>query len=197
MSCLKIIQYSNFFAYPILAILMFLEGGDATLLASGFLIRFARLNFFLVFPITILSIFARDIILYKIGEKYGDKLILRFGKFIFINQEKFDKIKKRLARHRKKTIFLSKFLYGLNHATIIAVGTTKTNFKEFLQINFFTILFWEAIMLGLGFSLAHSFTFIKSYVKDISIFLTIAIFFFILIEFLLQKIVKLNNNGNS
>jgi len=196
MFCFKIIQYSGFFTYPILALLMFIEGGDATLLASGFLIRFSRLNFFLVFPITILAIFTRDIVLYKIGKKYGDKFIGRFGKFIFINQGKFNRIKNRLARHQKKTIFLSKFLYGLNHITIIAVGSAGIKFKDFLKINIITIVFWELIMLSLGFFLAHSFTLIRHYVRDFSIFLAFVVLFFIALEFLLRKLIHLNNGNN-
>ena len=53
---------------------MFIEGGDATLLASGFLIRLGFFDLAPVFLLASAGIFIRDIILYKLGEKYGEQI---------------------------------------------------------------------------------------------------------------------------
>src|SRR4030042_5687474 len=158
MNSLQILQHYSSFIYPFLAILMFVEGGDGTLLASGFLIRLGYLNFWIVLPLTIASIFLRDVILYEIGKQYGEKFIEKFGKFFCITPQRFRAIKNRLKNSKGKTIFASKFVYGLNHITILAVGASGIGFKKFLRLCFITIIIWEITMIGLGFFLGHSFT---------------------------------------
>lgn len=174
---------------------MFIEGGDATLLASGFLIRLNYLDFWLVAPISIAGIFIRDIILYKIGEKYIEKIINKYGRFLFLTPKRFSAISQKLKNSRGKTIFASKFLYGLNHITILAVGASKIEFKRFLKLDILTIIFWEMIMLGLGFFLGHSFSLLRRYVKDVSIFLAIVVVVFIITELLIKKLIKFNGHS--
>lgn len=195
MNSLLILSEYNNLAYFVLFLLMFIEGGDATLLASGFLIRLGYLDFWLVFPISIAGIFIRDIILYKIGRKYVEGIIEQCGRFLFITPKRFSAISQRLKNSRGKTIFISKFLYGLNHITILAVGAAKIDFKRFLKLDIITIIFWEIIMLGLGFFLGHSFSLVRHYVKDISIFLAITLVSFILIELFIKKLIKFNGNS--
>ncbi len=190
MNSLHILSAYSGYAYPILFILMFIEGGDGTLLASGFLIRLDFLNFYFVFPLALIGAFLRDIFLYKIGSRYGEKFIERFGKFFFITPERFLKIEEHIRKRRHRTIFASKFLYGLNYITILAVGAIKVNFKRFIKIDALTIFVWALIMISLGFTLGHSFTLLKHYIKDISIFLIIVVLLFILLELFIRKMVK-------
>jgi membrane protein DedA with SNARE-associated domain len=185
----------GFFVYFLIFILMFVEGGDATLLTTGFLIKLGYLNPFLTIPVVLCGAILRDIILYKIGEKYGEKFILKYGKFLLINQETFRKIEKRLKKTRGKTIFFSKFIYGLNHIAIFAVGAIKIDFRRFLKIDILTILIWEAILLGLGYFLGHSFHVIRHYIKDVGIFLVIILIVFFLSEALIRQSIKLNGNN--
>ncbi|PIS17011.1 MAG: hypothetical protein CO002_02480 [Candidatus Portnoybacteria bacterium CG_4_8_14_3_um_filter_44_10] len=184
MTMLKIIFDHISFAYPIIFSLMFIEGGDGTLLASGFLVRLGFLNFFIVYPLALLTALLRDIILYKLGARYGENLVAKFGRFLFITPAQLAKLEARLKNGGRKTIFFAKFLYGLNHITIMAVGATKFNFWKFLKIESVTIFLWGTLMLLLGFFLGHGFTLLRHYVKDIALLLT-AVFalFIVLAEF--------------
>jgi len=195
MNNLQLLGSFGVFAYPLIFFLMFVEGGDATLLASGFLIRLGFFDFIPVFLLTSAGIFIRDIILYKLGKKYGEQIAVKYGKFFCITPQRFASIIKRLKKSRGKTIFFSKFLYGLNHITILAVGASKIDFKRFVKLSAITILFWELVMLGLGYFLGHSFTLLKHYVKDISIFLAASVIIFILLELIIKKFIKFNGNS--
>lgn len=195
MNSLQLLGSFGIFAYPLLFFLMFIEGGDATLLASGFLIRLGFFDFIPVFVLTASGIFIRDIILYKLGKKYGEQIAVKYGKFLFVTPRRFASITRRLKKSRGKTIFFSKFLYGLNHITILAVGASKIDFKRFIKLSAATIIFWEFVMLGLGYFVGHSFTLLKHYVKDISIFLAASVIIFIILELLIKKIVKFNGNS--
>lgn len=195
MNNLQLLGSFGVLAYPLLFFLMFIEGGDATLLASGFLIRLGFFDFLPVFILTTSGIFIRDIILYKLGEKYGKQITVKYGKFLCITPQRFASITKKLKKSRGKTIFFSKFLYGLNHITILAVGASKIDFKRFIKLSAVTIVFWEFVMLGLGYFVGHSFTLLKHYVKDISIFLAASVIAFIVLELIIKKLVKFNGNS--
>jgi membrane protein DedA with SNARE-associated domain len=195
MNNLQLLGSFGILAYPLIFFLMFIEGGDATLLASGFLIRLGFFDLVPVFLLASAGIFIRDIILYKLGEKYGEQIAVKYGKFFCITPQRFSAITKRLQKSRGKTIFFSKFLYGLNHITILAVGASKINFKRFLKLSVVTIIFWEAVMLSFGYFLGHSFTLLKHYAKDISIFLAAIVIIFILLELAIKKFVKFNGNS--
>jgi membrane protein DedA with SNARE-associated domain/peroxiredoxin len=190
MNSLHILSAYSGYAYPILFILMLIEGGDGTLLASGFLIRLDFLNFYYVLPLALVGAFMRDVFLYKIGSRYGEKFIERFGRFFSITPERFIKIEEHLKKRRGRTIFISKFMYGLNYITILAVGAIKVNFKRFIKIDALTIFVWALIMIALGFTLGHSFTLLRHYIKDISIFLIIVALLFILLELFIRKMAK-------
>jgi len=185
----------GFFIYSLIFLLMFIEGGDATLLTTGFLIKLRYLNPFYAIPTLLSGAILRDIILYKIGKKYGEKFILKCGKFLLIGPGTMQKIETRLKNNPRKTIFFSKFIYGLNHIAIIAVGTSKMDFRRFLKINILTIFIWAAILLGLGYFLGHSFRVVRHYIKDIGIFFIIILIIFFLSEALIRKSIKLNGNG--
>jgi membrane protein DedA with SNARE-associated domain len=174
---------------------MFIEGGDATLLVTGFLIRLGFIDYYIAIPMVIIAAITRDIILYKIGKKYGKKFIDRFGKYLLVTPETFAKIENRLRKTKGKTVFFSKFIYGLNHVSIIAVGTIKMNFTRFLKINILTILIWQLIMLGLGFFLADNFYLVRRYVKDFSVFLALSLVAFYLIESIVRKFIKFNGKN--
>ena len=188
-------QYENFI-YPLAFLLMFLEGGDGTLFASGFLIRLGYLKFWIIFPVTICGIFIRDLILYNVGQQYGEKFIEKYGKIFCITPQRFQAIKKRLKNSKGKTIFASKFIYGLNHITILAVGAAKIDFKKFFKLGLIAIVIWELIMIGLGFFLGHSFALLKKYIKDIGIFLLAIYIIFIAFEFLIRQKIKINGQEN-
>ena len=194
MNNLQLLGSFGIFAYPLIFFLMFIEGGDATLLASGFLIRLGFFDFVPVFLLASTGIFLRDIILYKLGKKYGEQIIIKYGRFFYITPQRFSSITKRLKKSKGKTIFFSKFLYGLNHITILAVGASKIDFKRFIKLSIVTIIFWESVLLSLGYFLGHSFTLLKHYVKDISIFLAASVIIFIFLELIIKKIVKFNGN---
>lgn len=142
------------------------------MLASGFLIRLGFLNFFIVYPMVLFAVFLRDVILYWLGERYGERLVIRFGRFFFITPARLARLEASLKNGGGKTIFFSKFLYGLNHITIMAVGATKFNFRRFLKIESIAIFLWGTLMLMLGFFLGHSFTLLRHYVKNVAFSLT-------------------------
>lgn len=195
MSSLEILESFRSYAYPILFLGMILEGGDSFLLASGFLIRLGYLDFYLVFSLTTITVFFRDIFWYEIGRNFGERFIDRFGKFFLITPERFKKIENRLSNHQGKTIFFSKFLYGLNYITIMAVGAIKIDFRKFIKLNSLAIIFWDLVMIGLGFFLGHSFTLLKEYVKDITLSLALVVVIFILFEILIRKKIKINDQN--
>ncbi|MBI4836993.1 MAG: hypothetical protein HY813_01135 [Candidatus Portnoybacteria bacterium] len=198
MGALQIIFEHIYFAYPIIFILMFVEGGDGTLLASGFLIRLGFLNFFIVYPMALIAVFLRDIILYRLGERYGEELVTKFGRFFFVTPARLAKLEARLKNSGGKTIFFSKFFYGLNHITIMAVGAIKFDFRRFLKIESVTIFLWGTLMLTLGFFLGHSFTLFGHYAKDIALLLTAVLVPIILLaEFSITSKVLLFCRGNN
>ena len=172
-------------AYLILFLAMIIEG-DVFLFTAAFFTQQGVLNPIFVF----LSVFA--------GISFGDFLWYRAG--VWINHSSsfvmrcVEKISgpfdKHLLQRPQRTIFISKFLYGIHHALMLRAGTLKLEQKKFLKDDFVANIFWIIIVGGLGYISGASYSAIKHYLKFAEGTLLAGIIIFLLIEIIITHISK-------
>ncbi|OGI70950.1 hypothetical protein A3B84_02315 [Candidatus Nomurabacteria bacterium RIFCSPHIGHO2_02_FULL_35_13] len=135
-----------------------------------------------------------------------------FGEYIYekYNQHSFLKyFEKRvlyfLPRFKQKpfwSIFISKFIIGVNFWVIVFSGYNKINFKTFLKAETISTVIWAPLLLSLGFFFSQT---ALSFSKEINKF-SLAIFALLVIFLLFDKLVASfyrvfeylkNSNGNN
>lgn len=134
--------------YVFLFFTMIFEG-ELILIIAGILSQMKAFNLFEAFFVAFLGVLAGDIFWYWVGhflkKRYpNNKLILEIEKRV-------TKVLPGIVRNPFHVVFISKFIYGFNHSSIMILGFLKSEFWHFFRIQFFTSFLWCAIFITLGY----------------------------------------------
>lgn len=176
--------------------------GEEILLVVGALARLGIIDFWDTFFMALLGTIAGDIFWYKIGAKYGEDFVKRYGRWFFMTEKRFNKLKEIITRSGGIFIFVSKFMYSMNHISEVAAGAVKFNFKKYIKCQIFVSAGWTLAFVSLGYFFAHNLAGLKHDVKLFTLTLSAVFFGLILLDKLIEKVfekkvIKLGNgNGN-
>jgi membrane protein DedA with SNARE-associated domain len=174
----ELVNTLSFWGYPVMLLLMILEGPIVTII-SAFLSSLGYFNIFIVLGLSITGDVIGDIILYNIGYFGGQKIIPKVERFLKISQSTVEKLKRKFNENSGKIIFYVKSTTGLSYITFITAGTLKMKFSEFV---FFSILggfVWSLFLVISGYFFGYAAAQISQYIKyaGILIFFGAIIFF--------------------
>lgn len=181
--------FPYFIFYPLVFLSMIFFGEEA-LLIIGALSRFGFLDFWTAFFIAFSGVFVGDFFWFRVGQRYGEKFILRHGRWFFITPERFKKIEEAIKKRGGFFLFFSKFMYNLNHISLVAAGAVKFDFRKFIRFQVLVSLIWTISFLALGYFFAHNLAMIKHDVKLLAIGLITVFAVFLLVDKIIEKIIE-------
>ncbi len=169
------------YKYIILFPLAVLEGPLIAVFA-GFLIKFNQLALIPTYIILVLGNVLPDLFFYwlgRFGQKniYVQKIIQRFS---FIKNN-FKLIEKLWNEHFRKTIFLSKFAYGLSSPFLISAGLVKVPFLKFISHTVAIDLFDITLFIFLGIAFGKTYGLVSNYIDYLAILVALLFTLFIII----------------
>jgi len=168
--------------YVLIFIGMFVEG-DAILFSAFYLASLGHLNVWALIAVAVIGVVLGDVIWYKLGVTLEKRSIF----FRKIAAKITGPLDRRLAQKPISTLCITKFTYGIHHATLLRAGATKLSFKKY----FFTMLgagiFWTGVIGGLAYFSFISFDLLKKYIKYGEIGLLFGIIVFALISHFLSR----------
>lgn len=178
------------FGYGIAFAGMIVEG-ELLLLVFGFLTSQGYFNFFYMFAAVLLGAMSGDVLWYWLGVRLFRNSKINFPKWIHRLSHPLDR---HLRDRPGKTIFVSKFVYGTNHATLVRAGALDVDIRKFLKSNVYANLVWIVFVGGLGYLFGASFPLIRKYIRAAEIvFLLIAVLFLFASHFLALRYEKEKN----
>jgi len=155
---ISIVEAHRHWGYWLLCAAMVFEG-ELFLTAAGMLARLHAFDFFDSFIFALSGVLLGDMLWYFTGRELESRYPHhRISLFVI------RRVKKYLPDIEKNpfhVIFLSKFIYGLNHSTLVVLGFLKVPFGHFMRIQFATSFIWSLIFLTIGYvfgSVAMTFT---------------------------------------
>lgn len=189
-------MFNNFeffsFVHPILVYLVVFFGlaveGEIVLFSAGLLVYFGLLNYFLVLVAAFFGAWAGDMLWFLAGRSWGPQYFKKHRYWLFLSRKHFERLTEYFQTgHGERTVFFSKFSYGLNHAVIVAAGASQMNFKKFIRLDGWTSGAWVLIVLSLVQVLGHSFEHIRRLTKDIGLAVAVMVVIAVVIEGVLTK----------
>jgi membrane protein DedA with SNARE-associated domain len=179
---IQFVQEHRYWGYGFLYVGMFFEG-ELFLTAAGMLARLRAFDFFDAFLFAFFGALTGDVLWYSAGKylhvHHSHNKYLTF----IINRVK--RLLPGIEKNPFHVIFLSKFIYGLNHSTILVLGYLEIEFKQFIKIQFFTTLLWAIIFLVVGYVFGEA---ALAFTHRLDKFFIIAIIFLVCIV-IVEKIV--------
>lgn len=185
------VKIINSAGYPGLAMLMALESmiapvpSEAVMPFAGFLIFQGKMSWGLAIAASTVGSFVGSIIFYYIGARFGREFIIRYGRYLLLNEHHLDLTEKFFQKYGQKTIFFSRFIPVIRHFISLPAGASEMNIWTFSVYTILGAGLWNTFLTYLGFRLGSKWTVIRNYSEKLD--LVIVVIIIVGIIYLLQK----------
>lgn len=136
---------------------------------AGFLIATGEMNWWLVILFSSLGSVCGSLLSYYLGRAGGNRLVLRFGRYLFLDEEDLLKTEQWFARKGEITIFIGRLIPAVRHVISIPAGIGKMKIGKFIVYTLLGATVWNAFLAYMGFLLGQNWTMVKQYANGISI----------------------------
>jgi membrane protein DedA with SNARE-associated domain len=143
--------------YAAVAFLLFVEDfgvpapGETVLIAASVYAGAGRLNIFAVATVAFAAAIVGDNTGYAIGRFGGRALVLRYGRYVLLTEERLEKAESFFNRHGGKIVTVARFIEGLRQANGIIAGITGMHWLKFLLFNALGAALWVATWTSVGY----------------------------------------------
>jgi membrane protein DedA with SNARE-associated domain len=149
--------------------------GETILIAGAVYAGAGRLNVVLVGAVAFIAAIIGDNIGFAIGHFGGRALALRWGKYVFLTEERLDKAEAFFNRRGAIVITFARFVEGLRQANGIIAGITGMHWLRFLIFNAIGAALWVGTWVSLGYLAGSHITTIYHYITLYSYYVLIAL----------------------
>lgn len=125
--------------------------GETVLIAGAVYAGAGRLNVVAVGLVGFFAAVLGDNVGYLIGHLGGRPLALRFGRYVFLTEERLDRAESFFHRHGGKVVVIARFVEGLRQANGIIAGITRMAWPRFLLFNAIGAALWVGLWTCVGF----------------------------------------------
>jgi membrane protein DedA with SNARE-associated domain len=145
------------YGYVAVLVLVGVEGfgipfpGQTILIAAGIYAATGQLNLVAVLALGLLAAVVGDNIGYAIGRCGGRRLVVRFGRFVLLTEERVAAAERFFARRGNVVVPLARFVDGLRQATGIVAGLAQMSWLRFLTYNGAGGIVWVGVWVFAGY----------------------------------------------
>ncbi len=143
--------------YLAVAFLLFVEDfgvpapGETVLIAAAVYAGAGRLNVVVLGVIAFAAAVLGDNTGYAIGHFGGRALVLRYGRYVRLTEERLAKAESFFTRRGGAIVTVARFIEGLRQANGIVAGTTGMPWREFLFYNALGAALWVGTWTSVGY----------------------------------------------
>lgn len=171
----------NHFGYWAVLVLVMIEDfgipvpGETALIAASVYAGAGRLNVVAVGVIGFAAAVFGDNIGFAIGHFGGRALVLRWGRYVRLTEERLDRAEAFFNRHGAWIITVARFIEVLRQANGIVAGITGMRWPRFLAFNALGAALWVGTWVSLGYLAGSHIGAIYHYITDYSYYVLIAL----------------------
>src|SRR3989338_11651740 len=170
-----IISGISLFGYFGIFILMALESmispvpSEVVMPFAGYLFLQERFNFWLVLLASSLGSIFGSFLSYYIGFYGGRPLVLKFGKYLLLEEEHLEWTERWFKKQGQKTILISRFVPVVRHLISMPAGIARMPMKKFLLYTLIGATIWNLILLYAGLKLGSHWDKIHQFSRELDI----------------------------
>ncbi len=171
----------NHFGYWAVLLFVILEDfgipvpGETVLIAASVYAGAGRLNVVAVGLVGFIAAVMGDNIGFAIGRFGGRALVLRWGRYVRLTEERLDKAEAFFNRHGAWIITVARFIEVLRQANGIIAGITGMRWLRFLAFNALGAALWVGTWVSLGYLAGSHIGTIYHYITQYSAYVVIAL----------------------
>ena len=149
---------------------------EVTVIPAGYLVSEGEMSFIITYFTTILGTVAGSLFNYWIARKFGRSLLIKYGKYFFINDEKLKDIEFFFKRHGAISTFSGRLLPGIKHFISFPAGLGKMNLRLFVAFTALGGSIWNGILIAIGYFIGQNEAVVKKYIFQINILIIVSLF---------------------
>ncbi len=129
--------------------------GQTIMVAASIYAGAGRMNIFAVAAVSFAAAVLGDNIGYWIGVRGGRKAVHRFGRYVFITPERFERAERFFARRGNRIVVIARFIDGLRQLNGVIAGITAMPWRTFLLYNAIGAALWVGFWTSVAFLLGN------------------------------------------
>ena len=129
--------------------------GDAVIAYVGFKVSQKAFPYFEVFVLFLFSVLCGSSLLYFLSRKWGNKIILKVGRYLHLNKEKFFLLQDKFKKYGILVIIVGRHIPGFRIPVTVFSGISKVRYPIFLFSVLISIIPWIYFYLFLGSKLGY------------------------------------------
>jgi membrane protein DedA with SNARE-associated domain len=138
--------------------------GETILIAGAIFAGAGRINVVALGVVAFVAAVTGDNIGFAIGHFGGRALALRFGKYVFLTEERLDKAERFFDRRGSIVITFARFVEGLRQANGIIAGITGMHWLRFVIFNAIGAALWVGTWITVGYFAGNNITTVYHYI---------------------------------
>ena len=176
-----LVDFVHQFGYWGIFITTFLEStfvplpAELTMVPAGYLVYQGHMNGPLVLLISILGSIAGSLFNYYIAFHYGRRFMYHYGKYMFFDHTKMEKLDKFFADHGEISILTGRLIPGLRHFISFPAGLWKMNLRKFTLYTGIGAGIWMAILLVIGYVIGDNKEMVKHYTPYATVIVLVSV----------------------
>ncbi len=124
--------------------------GDFVILLFGYHVSKGHIPYFLAFLLLFTAVMLGTTILYALASRYGEKIILKIGKYIHISKKELDAMEGLFKKYGIWAIIVARHIPGLRIPTVIFAGISEIPYWKFFISSCISVIPWILFYLSLG-----------------------------------------------
>jgi membrane protein DedA with SNARE-associated domain len=183
----------NHYGYLAVAGFVFIEDfgvpvpGETILIAAAVYAGAGQLNVVLVGLIGFLAAVLGDNVGYAIGRFAGRAVVLRYGKYVFLTEERLDKAEHWFADHGGKVVTIARFVEGLRQANGIIAGVTEMPWPKFVAFNALGAALWVGVWTTVGYVSGSHLDTVYNTISNVALYVLAALVVFVIIRIVMHR----------
>jgi membrane protein DedA with SNARE-associated domain len=147
---------------------------------AGFLVGQGRFSFVPVLVASTVGGGIASLVMYLpglwIGEESLRRLVVRFGRFVFVDESDLDKAGKLFERHGGKAVLIGHLIPGVTAFISVLAGLKRMSIRgRFLFYTFLGTALWNGVLICLGWALGAEWTLVKEYAPIVEYAVLVAV----------------------
>ncbi|MGA1845804.1 DedA family protein [Deferribacter abyssi] len=152
---------SSFFPFP----------SEIVIPPAGYLASLGKMSLIVVVICGITGSILGALFNYYIAYKFGRKYLIKYGKYLFIDEHKFKKIEVFFQKHGEITTFVGRLLPGIRQYISFPAGLAKMNLVKFILYTGVGSGIWVIILAYVGFFVGNNIELVKNNLHKITFYM--------------------------
>ena len=170
-----VLNLASDLGYVGIVLLMTLEScfvpfpSEVVMIPAGYLASRGEMNAVVAVLCGVLGSVLGALINYFICYFWGRAFVLKYGKFVGINEQKFAKFEAFFNKHGEFSTFTCRLLPAIRQYISMPAGLAKMNLTRFVIFTALGSALWVSILVALGYFVGENEELIKAYLHEILI----------------------------